>query len=131
MRKDILQQCWMSFLFRFTDKKGDLRMNTYQILCLAGIPALISGATGYVIASYRKQKSEMKALKSGVQSLLRNELLKEFKEFSKKGYAQVDDRDNFENMYKQYHNLGENGVMDDVRMKFLALPTSHAGSDSE
>ena len=26
-------------------------------------------------------------------------------------------------MYKQYHNLGANGVMDDIRAKFLELPT--------
>ena len=38
------------------------------------------------------------------------------------GYATSDDRQNFENMYVQYHSLGENGVMDDVRQKFFALP---------
>ena len=30
--------------------------------------------------------------------------------------------DNFENMYKQYHNLGVNGVMDDLYDKFMNLP---------
>jgi len=29
---------------------------------------------------------------------------------------------NLENVYIQYHNLGANGVMDDLRNKFLALP---------
>lgn len=28
-----------------------------------------------------------------------------------------------ENVYIQYHNLGQNGVMDDLRKKFLELPT--------
>ena len=27
-----------------------------------------------------------------------------------------------ENMYLQYHALGGNGVMDDIRQKFFALP---------
>lgn len=40
----------------------------------------------------------------------------------------MNDRDDFENCWKQYHALGANGVMDDVHKKFLALPI---GSEDE
>lgn len=98
-------------------------MTVYQILCLVGIPGVISGVTGYLIAKVQKQKGETEALKCGVQSLLRDRLLQSYKNFKEKGYARADDRENFENMYQQYHNLGKNGVMDDYRLKFLELPT--------
>ena len=39
-----------------------------------------------------------------------------------KGYTTSYDRDNFECMYIQYKALRGNGVMDDVRRRFLALP---------
>ena len=32
-------------------------------------------------------------------------------------------RENFENMYQRYHNLGANGVMDDYYKKFMEIPT--------
>jgi hypothetical protein len=38
------------------------------------------------------------------------------------------DRLNVENMYQQYHSLGENGVMDDMHLRFMNLPI---GSEQE
>ena len=52
----------------------------------------------------------------------RVELLQAFRDCRQQGYANPDERQNFENMYVQYHSLGGNGVMDDVRRKFFALP---------
>ena len=57
-----------------------------------------------------------------LQSILRDRLLQCFQYCRKQGFATSDDRQNFENMYVQYHSLGGNGVMDDVRQKFFALP---------
>ena len=97
-------------------------MTVYQILCIAGVPALLSGATGYFIAKIKQSNKETKAMKSGLQALLRHSLLKEYNQCSKAGYATSDMRNDFENMYQNYHCLGANGVMDDIREKFLALP---------
>jgi hypothetical protein len=33
------------------------------------------------------------------------------------------ERINFDNLYKNYHELGANGVMDDTYNKFMALPS--------
>ena len=38
-------------------------------------------------------------------------------------YAPIYVKENFENMWKQYHNLGVNGVMDGIHEAFMALPT--------
>ena len=59
---------------------------------------------------------------AGVQALLRDRLLQGYKHYFKKGWADNNDRENMENIYQQYHGLGKNGVMDDMREKFRALP---------
>ena len=39
-------------------------------------------------------------------------------------YAPLYAKENFENCYKQYHELGANGVMDKLRDEFLGLPNT-------
>ena len=96
-------------------------MTIYQILCIFGIPSLVGGIfTGFIISFFKKSK----ALERGVQAILRDRLYQSYHHFAEeKGYAPLYARENFENMYQQYHTLGKNGVMDDVRVKFLALPS--------
>lgn len=60
--------------------------------------------------------------KSGTQRLLRAELRRVYKEWVKKGYCPTDVKEDFEDMYTIYHNLGKNGVMDKNRDKLMALP---------
>lgn len=90
-------------------------MSVWNWLSLLGIPAIVAG----IVISLWVQT---KAIKQGVQALLRDRLLQGYKHFAEKGYADTDDRLNLENVYVQYHALGQNGVMDDLRVKFLALP---------
>ena len=61
-------------------------------------------------------------MRKGIQALLRAQLISDWNNYSEKGYAPIYARENFENVYTQYHNLGANGVMDDIRSKFMALP---------
>lgn len=68
-------------------------------------------------------ESKTKAIQAGVQALLRDRLIAEYNDGLRKGYARIYDKENFENMYIQYHSLGVNGVMDDIREKYRALPT--------
>lgn len=90
-------------------------MSLYQILSLFGI----SGIGVSVVVFLYKQ---IKGIRLGTQALLRTQLISDWNYYSKKGYAPIYARENFENVYTQYHNLGANGVMDDIRTKFLALP---------
>lgn len=65
----------------------------------------------------------LRANDRGVQALLRDRLIQSYNHYSDKGYAPIYARESWENMYIQYHNLGENGVMGDLRTKFMSLPT--------
>lgn len=68
-------------------------------------------------------KNTDRELKEGMQALLRNELYELYGKCIRKKYATIEERTNFDNMYRRYHNLGQNGVMDDIYHKFMKLPT--------
>ena len=91
-------------------------MSTWNWLCLIGVPALVTALVTSLWVQTR-------AIKKGVQALLRDRLIQGYKFHETQGWADIDERSNLENVYVQYHNLGQNGVMDDLRKKFLQLPT--------
>lgn len=90
-------------------------MSTWNWLSLLGIPAVVAS----IVAALWVQTV---AVKRGIQALLRDRLLQGYKFYRSQGWADEDDRLNLENVYQQYHALGQNGVMDDLRAKFLQLP---------
>lgn len=63
------------------------------------------------------------AIELGIQALLRAQMIADYNHYYDKGTAPIYARENFENIYKQYKNLGGNGVMTDIHSKFMALPT--------
>lgn len=77
----------------------------------------------------QKMRTNQEALERGVQALLRDHLISRYDEYIKRGYAPVHVKENFENMYQQYHALGSNGVMDSIREEFNTLPTTAVDED--
>ena len=94
-------------------------MSIYQWLCLLGVPSLIAAFVGYAV----NQARQVRAVKLGMQALLRAQMVGDWNKWSEKGWAPIYARQNFENCWKQYHSLGANGVMDDIHRRFLELPT--------
>ena len=109
-------------------------MNIIQIVVSALVSALVTIILGMIIKRPLEKRAEAAeknaeeesrkadAMMVGVQALLRDRLLQGYRHYEEKGYADYDDRSNMENMYSAYHNLGSNGVMDDMHNKFLGLP---------
>lgn len=97
-------------------------MTIFNWFALFGIPSLIGGFWLNILKSIKNSDKQTKALQLGVQALLRERLLYLYREFFKQGYVNYSDRQTVENMYKQYHVLGENGVMDDMHRRFMNLP---------
>lgn len=83
---------------------------------LSGCAALVFGAGTYIYLRIR-------ALQLGVQALLRAQMIQYYNHYRDKGYAPLYARESFENCWVQYEKLGRNGVMLDIRSKFLQLPT--------
>lgn len=101
-------------------------MTIYNWLSIFGIPALLSAGFGYLLSQVKHNKQKNRALEMGVQALLRDRLLQGYRHFFEKGCVNYDERLNMENVYRNYHNLGENGIMDDYHRRFLALPIKEA-----
>lgn len=67
--------------------------------------------------------THIRALQKGVQALLRAQMIQYYNHYRSKGFAPLYARESFESCWVQYERLGKNGVMTDIRTKFLALPT--------
>lgn len=90
-------------------------MNIYQWLCFFSVPTIFA-------TILKIMYSHIKAIKKGLQALLRAQLIAEYNKWDEKGYAPIYARQNFQNCWEQYHALGANGVMDDIHDRFMALP---------
>ena len=113
-------------------------MELEQILSICGTSGLISGIVGVLIAVFLKRPLEKrvkdsedasarveeqnKATQLGVQALLRDRLLQAFEYYLARGWISAGERDNVDNMYKQYEALGENNVISDIYNDVRALP---------
>ncbi len=99
-----------------------MTLTFYQIICLLGVPSLAT-VIGWICKRLKKNDMETEAVKKGVQALLRSQMISDYNRWMEKGYAPIYARENFDNCWDQYHSLGANGVMDDIRKKFMDLPT--------
>ena len=111
-----------------------MSISLYQVLSLLAVPTLFALIYGRMFARIEKKQQknekeleqnnqETKAVRLGVQALLRAQMIDSYNKWSDKGYAPIYARQCFENCYMQYHSLGANGVMDDIHEKFIELPT--------
>ena len=97
-------------------------MNVYQILSLLFGSGLLTTILTAVWRRLKQNEKKTESVQLGIQALLRDRLYHTYMKYSEKGYAPIFARENFENMYNQYHTLGANGVMDDIYRKFMDLP---------
>lgn len=69
-----------------------------------------------------KDLSESNILeREALQASLRDRLYSIYRVCAMRGYTSKEDRDNFENIYKSYHKIFENGVMEDTHKRFFAI----------
>ena len=97
-------------------------MSLYQILSLLFGSGLLVTILTAVWRKIKLNEKKTESVQLGVQALLRDRLYSTYMHYQEKGYAPIYARENFENMYNQYHGLGANGVMDDIYRKFMDLP---------
>jgi len=93
-------------------------MNVYQWLCLLGIPSLLTGLGGFILVQVKQNR----AVKLGLQAILRDRLLQAYEFYGHRGWANYDEKQNVLNLYTQYEILGPNGIMERKHHVFLELP---------
>ena len=84
---------------------------------------LIGIFTKFLLTRLKTVSQKQNALESGVQALLRDRLIYQYEKYKSRGYAPISAKENFENLYEQYHKLGANGVMDSIHEEFKDLPS--------
>ena len=82
-----------------------MEVNILQIVLGTIIPTVIGGVLGFITAKLKKSKKKDKAIEEGVQALLRNELVRRYREYETKKEMSILDKENIEAMFKQYENL--------------------------
>lgn len=102
-------------------------MTTYQIISLLFGSGILLAVWRYLTGRIKAVERKNEAICLGVQALLRDRLLESYNKYYGQGWAPIYAKENFENMWKQYHTLGVNGVMDEVHSTFMELPTRKEG----
>lgn len=87
------------------------------------IPFILGSVITFLINRVKKDKKKDKAIETGVQALLRNEIIRRYREFESKGEISILDKENLEEMFVQYKNLGGNGTVKKMMDELLNLKT--------
>ncbi len=87
------------------------------------IPTILGTLIGFAITRLKKDKKKEKAIEYGVQALLRNELVRRYREYETKKEITILDKENMEAMFEQYKNLGGNGTVKHLMDELFELPT--------
>lgn len=98
-------------------------MNIVQMIVAYLVPTVLGAIIGFFSTKLKRNKKKDKAIEEGVQALLRNELIRGYREYEIKGELSILDRENIEEMFVQYQNLGGNGTVKQLMDELLKLPT--------
>lgn len=97
--------------------------NIAQIILSYLIPTLLGGVLGFIATKLKKNKKKDLAIELGVQALLRNEIIRRYREFETKGEISILDQENLDEMFEQYKNLGGNGTVKKMMNELYELKT--------
>ena len=95
--------------------------------------SITSAAVGYVAyklkqadsarqAEAAEERRRRESERAGLIALLRERMREIYYHSFEKGEAPLYARDSFESMYHAYHDMGGNGIIDDMYERFLSLP---------
>jgi len=94
-----------------------------ELIAKALITAAVTAVFGFIVAKVKDIATKQKATDGGLQSLLRAEIIRTYEKSIDRGFCPIYSKDAFEKCYKAYHNLGGNGVVDEIFNTVMELPT--------
>lgn len=87
------------------------------------VPFVLGSIIPSMIGIIKKDRRKDKAIENAVQALLRNELIRRYREYRTKGEMTILDKENIEHMFEEYKNLGGNGTVKELMDELLEVPT--------
>ena len=92
-------------------------------LVIAGVAAYCK----HIAEQVKKERAEQKALRDGMRSLLRRQIIADCEQAVRDGFCETKTKDTIEDMYNSYHALGGNGVVSHLKAQVMNLPTIKGG----
>lgn len=86
------------------------------------IPFVLGGVASAIIAYIRTRRKQQTANDMGTQCLLRAEIIRDWKEYTHKGYCPYYAKEALDRAYKAYEALGGNDVAHEKYLEVMALP---------
>lgn len=87
------------------------------------VPFVCGGTITWAVTYVKLRKKRDSALESGVQCLLRAEIIRNHDKYIDKGYCPIYAKEALKRAYAAYHNLGGNDVATGLYNEVMALPT--------
>ena len=108
-----------------------------DIIVRWALPTLMCGLVSVASARYGAHKADRKrdaerdaAIGTGLQCLLRAEIIRCAEKYHDKGYCPIYAREALKRAYDSYHNLGGNDVATDLYHRTMALPSDPEREDA-
>ncbi len=90
-------------------------------LAALGVPSIFM-MTAWCIKSVKRYTEQLRVLAKAQQAQMRSQLLEQYHFYMDDGWISEEHMEDWENQYKAYHSLGENGILDSRREDLLKLP---------
>lgn len=87
------------------------------------VPFAFGLISSLLITFVKKNAKKEKAIENGVQALLRNELIREYRDYKTKGSMSILDKENMEDMFEAYENLEGNGTVKELYDEMMNIET--------
>lgn len=97
------------------------------------VPFVCGGIITWAVTYIKLRKKRDSALESGVQCLLRAEIIRNHDKYIDKGYCPIYAKEALKRAYAAYHNLGGNDVATQLYHQVMELPTDppHEGGNAQ
>ena len=113
---------WFVNLFRaYSNKETNERVDKIETN-VDKISTFIDTVSDKLKAKFERDAAEQKLTKEAIKAMLRNQMLGSFNRSEERGYIGDWDRDNFEQLFSIYTELGGNSYMHTVHEKILRMP---------
>lgn len=93
--------------------------------------AAIGVYSRHIAKQVQKERAEQKALRDGMRSLLRRQIIADCEHAIAEGYCPTATKDTIEDMYQSYHALGGNGVVTGLKDQTMNLSTVREGLEHD
>ena len=93
-----------------------------QWLAVLGFPSIFIMAA-WCVKTCRHYAKQLMVLARAQQAQMRSQLLEQYHFYMDAGWISEEHLEDWENQYKAYHSLGENGILDKRREDLINLPS--------